>query len=408
MTSPHLPSKAQERPKFAHWLSTGNDVTATFLAASRIPGLINLGGGLPEADTYPVEHIAEITKRVVLAHPTETLGYGPIDGLPDLRDLLAERFSTDTLKLTRENVLITSGGMQGLHLVGQVLLEQGALVAAQSPTYLGALDAWRPSNPTYRPFFVEGNKFEAHDALNGAQFAYAVPNFSNPSGYLVSLAQRQELVQAALKTGTWLVEDDPYGALYYDDAPLPNMLNLAAEAAPGAPYTGPVIYLGTMSKQIAPGLRIGWAIASPEMISALTTAKQGSDMCSSGLTQRVTLETFKTGLVEEIYPKIIDTYRPRRNALCDALDQYLTPWFDWKKPVGGMFVWAQAKDPHMNTDELLAKGLENKVCISPSSVFDPEGKNHRCVRLNFTFNPPDKLAEGVRRLAQTLEEMDKE
>ena len=204
------------------------------------------------------------------------------------------------------------------------------------------------------------------------------------------------------------MEDDPYGGLYYDDAPLRNMLNLAGDSAPGTAYKGPVIYLGTMSKQIAPGLRIGWTIASPEMIMALKTAKQGSDMCTSGLTQRVALEAFETGLVEQVYPKIIDTYRTRRDALCAAMDEYLTPWFDWKKPVGGMFVWAQAKDARMNTDELLARGLENKVCISPSSVFDPDGKNRRCVRLNFTFNPPEKLAEAVRRLAKTLKEMDKE
>ncbi len=392
----------RSRPGFARWLGETNDVTRMFLAAGQIPGLINLAGGLPEPSVYPVSALAKIAEQVTSNYPEDALNYSPIEGLPGLRDLLAARFSTDDLQLTRENVLITTGGMQGLDLIGKVLLDQDGLVACQSPAYLGALDAWRPRSPRYRPLFLERDNFHAVDGLSGAQFAYTVPNFSNPTGKLIDTATRQSLVEAADLTRTWLVEDDPYGTLYYDDKPLPRMLSLLGGLKPG-PYTGPVIYLGTLSKELAPGLRVGWAIASPEMIEALTIAKQGSDMCTSGLTQCIATDALKMGLDRKILPNILDIYRTRRDALCTALEEYLSPWFEWEFPVGGMFVWIVAKNPALNTDLLLEEAMKAKVCISPSSVFDPEGQYRRAVRINFTRNSPTLLTEGIRRLGIAAE-----
>ncbi len=390
------------RPAFARWLATTNDITRTFLAAGRIPGLINMAGGLPAAETYPVAELAAIARDVVAAHPQEVLGYGPVEGLPELRGALAARFGSDALPLARANVLVTSGGMQGLDLIGKVLLDDGGLIAGQFPTYLGALDAWRPRAPTFRNMIIEDAGFDAVAALTGAQFAYTVPNFSNPTGRLVGVEARQALVDAAHRTGTWLVEDDPYGTLHYDGAPLPRMLDLSARSRPGGPYDGPVIYMGTLSKEIAPGLRIGWIIAAPEMIAALTLAKQGSDLCTSGLTQRVALAALEAGLIETVQPRILATYRERRDALCGAMHEHLAGWFDWEVPVGGMFVWATARDPLLDTDLLLPHAMAAGVCVAPSSVFDASGLNRRAIRINFTLNEPEKLAEGVRRLAQAL------
>lgn len=392
---------APTRPAFARWLGGTNEITRMFLAAGQVPGLINLAGGLPEPSVYPAAELADLARRAAAEHPGETLAYGPIEGLGALRDAIARRHSTPALRLARENVLVTSGGLQGLDLLGKVLLEEGGIIAAQAPTYLGALDAWRPRLPTIRPLRLEANGFDAAAAFTGAQFAYTVPNFSNPTGRLVPLAQREDLVAAAHATGTWLVEDDPYGALHYDAAPLPRLLDLSAGAAPGA-YAGPVIYMGTVSKELAPGLRIGWVIAAPEMIAALTIAKQGADMCTSGLTQRVVLGAFETGLPEAVLPAILATYRARRDALLAAMAAHLAPWFTWEVPVGGMFVWATARDPGLDTDALLARALAEGVCVSPGSAFDPEGRDRRSIRLNFTLNPPEALAEGVRRLAAAL------
>src|ERR1700710_947317 len=166
------------RPALARWLGTSNDVTHRFLAAGRIPGLINMAGGLPAPEIYPVAGLAALARRAIEQHPQDALGYGPVEGLPDLRDALAARFSTPELRLRRENVLITSSGMQGLDLLGKVLLEGGRADAGQFPTYLGALDAWRPRRPTYRNLVLEEAGFDAVAAMAGAQFVYTVPNFS--------------------------------------------------------------------------------------------------------------------------------------------------------------------------------------------------------------------------------------
>ena len=391
------------RPAFADWLSDTNDVTQVFLSAGQIPDLVNMAGGLPEPSVWPVEELASLAAEGIRDHPAEALAYSPIDGLPALRDAIAARFSTGGLGLTRENVLVTTAGMQGLDLVGKVLLEEGGLIAAQTPAYLGALDAWRPRRPRYRLMRLEDEDLDPASAMQGAQFAYTVPNFSNPTGRLVGVEERSALVAAARSTGTWLLEDDPYGALYYDGPPLPRMLALSGAGQASGPYDGPVVYLGTLSKELAPGLRIGWVIAAPELIRALTTAKQGSDMCTSGLCQMIAAKAFERGLTEQILPRILDVYRSRRDALCDAMDAHLSAHLDWRKPAGGMFVWATGKDPRLDTDRLLAQALRHGVCISPSSAFDPLGRDRRSVRINFTLNPADRLEEGARRLATAIE-----
>ena len=395
-------SLAAGRPSFAKWLGTTNDITRTFLAAGRIPGLINMAGGLPEPGSFPAAEISLIAREAIATHPGDTLGYGPIEGLPELRDALAARFSSAALPLTRANVLVTTSGMQGLDLIGKALLEDGDLIAGQFPTYLGALDAWRPRSPRFRQMMLEAPDFEPMPALDGAQFAYTVPNFSNPTGRMVDVAMRQALVDAAHRGGTWLVEDDPYGALHYDGAPLPRMIELSARSRPGELYQGPVVYMGTLSKEIAPGLRIGWVVAAPEMIEALTMAKQGSDMCTSGVTQRIALAVLEAGLIERIQPTIVDIYRRRRDALCAAMTEHLRDWFDWEIPTGGMFVWAVARDASVDTDLLLPHAMAAGVCVAPSSVFDASGKNRSAIRINFTFNEPGKLNEGVRRLAKAM------
>lgn len=397
------PPKANTtRPAFARWLGTTNDVTRTFLAAGQIPDLINLAGGLPAPEVYPAAEISAIAQRVIAEHPADTLGYGPIEGLPELRDAVAERYSSAALKLSRANVLITTSGIQGLDAIGKVLLEEGGIIACQFPTYLGALDSWRTRMPVYRKLRLDRNDCDPLALFTGAQFAYTVPNFSNPTGKLVGMAMRETLVDAAHRTGTWLLEDDPYGGLHYDSESLPHLIELSARKNPGVPYDGPVLHVRTLSKEVAPGLRIGWVIGSPEMIAALTLAKQGSDMCTSGITQRIALEALKAGLIEKIQPGVVALYRARRDALCAAMAEHLSADFDWEIPSGGMFVWATARDPKLNTDLLLKRGMEAGVCVTPSSVFDASGEDRRAIRINFTLNPPDRLREGVRRLATAV------
>ncbi len=323
-----------------------------------------MAGGLPDPVTWPIPGLAELARASVADHPSDALAYAPIEGLPALRDMIAARFSAPGLGLIRENVLITTGGMQALDLLGKLLVDDGQVIAAQSPAYLGALDAWKPRRPTYRPMRLEGNDFSPEVAFQGAQFAYTVPNFSNPTGRLVGLDQRLELVAAAQATGTWLIEDDPYGTLYYDGTPLPRMLTLAG----GAPYEGPVVYLGTLSKELVPGLRVGWVIAAPGMIQALVTAKQGSDMSTSGLSQRITLDAFASGLTDRVLPATLSLYRARRDALCAALTKHLGDLYDWETPSGGMFVWATARNVNLNDEAKLTEGVKRLVLATQATL----------------------------------------
>ena len=387
-----------KRP-FAKWLGDTNEVTRIFLAAGEIPDMINLAGGLPEPSVWPADIIADMAYKAVLENTEEALAYSPIEGLPRLRDVIAERYNNNETKLTRDNVLVTTGGMQALDLLGKIMLDEGGLIAGQFPTYLGALDAWRPRKPSYRPMHLEGNKkFDAHAALEGAKFGYIVPNFSNPSGFLVPLETRKSFVDAAHATGTLLIEDDPYGTLYLDGPPLPRLLDLSAKRQIG-PYDGPIVYLGTLSKMLVPGLRIGWVIGAPDVITALTLAKQGSDICTSGLCQKIAQEAFSQGLIEDILAPTLSIYKTRRDVLCDAMEANLSELFQWTKPQGGMFVWAQAIDPRIDTDLLLHTAMDCGVCVSPSSAFDPSGANKNSIRINFTLNEPDKLNVGIKRLA---------
>jgi 2-aminoadipate transaminase len=403
MTTSSIPQNATEsgvRTGFANWLSNTNDLTSRFVAAGRVPGLINIAGGLPAPETFPVEELASLSEAAVREFPQDSLGYGPTDGLPELRDAIAARFSTRSLRLDRNNVLITAGGTQALDVIGKVLLERGGVVEAEFPMYAGALDAWRPRQPAYRRIaLADGNT----DLLSsGAQFVYSVPNFSNPTGKLVGLDARRALVTAAHRTGIWVVEDDPYGSLYYDTEPLPRLIELSADLSPGANYRGPVVYLGTLSKELVPGLRVAWVIGSSDIVGALKSAKQSADLCSNGMAQRIALAAMQGGLIDRLRPRILSLYRERRDVLAAAMAEHLSDWFEWEVPVGGMFIWAVARESSLDTDSLVTTAFDAGVLIGPGSVFDPLGQDRSSIRLNFTLNAPDRLQEAVRRLGTAL------
>jgi 2-aminoadipate transaminase len=391
-----------DRPSVAQWLKAGNSITQQFLAIGGRSDVISLAGGLPASELYPTKAIADAAVRALTRWGGSALDYGAIEGLPALREMIAKRISSMTGRsLGVENILLTTGAMQALDLVGKVLLDAGDLIVAQQPTYLGALDAWRPRLPRYEA--LDWNVSGSDTALRAAKFVYAVPNFSNPTGALVPLAARRSLLDRVLAAGTWLVEDDPYLPLHYDGEALPSLLALHGETEPDGPYAGPVIYLGTLSKMIVPGLRVGWAVAEPGMIRALALAKQSSDLSSSMFTQALALELLESGIETTHVPMMVDEYRRRRDALCTSAAEHLGAWFEWDVPPGGMFVWMRAKDPRMDTDALYAFALEEKVAFVPSSVFDAAGAARSAMRVNFTRNPPAVLDEGIRRLARAAQ-----
>ena len=400
---PACPPNAPQRPKPARWLSSGNSITQQFLSLGGRPDIVSLAGGLPAAELYPVEEIAAASARALARWGSAALEYGPVEGLPALRAAIAARISaTSGRTFGPENVLLTTGAMQGLDLLGKALIDQDDLIVAQFPTYLGALDAWRPRQPRYRRLDWTLREPGFEGALTQAKFVYAVPNYSNPTGVLVPQAAREALLDEVLAGGTWLVEDDPYLPLQLDGPAPPSILASHAARHPGGPYDGPVIYLGTLSKSLAPGLRVGWVVAEAGMIATLALAKQSTDLSSSMLTQAIALDLIESGFEAQHVPPMLAAYRERRDALCVALASHLSEWFTWEVPPGGMFVWASARDPAFDTNALYAHALAEKVAFVPSSVFDSDGALTNAMRLNFTRSSPERLAEGVRRLERAV------
>lgn len=393
------------RPQTAAWLRSSNDISQQFLAFGGRADVVSLAGGLPAAELYPVAEVQAAAQAAIARHGATIMEYGPVEGLPALRQLIAARASAETGgTFTAANVLLTTGSMQALDLIGKVLVDPGELIVAQAPTYLGALDAWRPRAPSYRPldWTLTDPDFDA--TLARAKFVYSVPNYSNPTGVLVSQERRIALLDKVLEAGTWLVEDDPYLSIQLDGSPGPSILShsVARSTRPG-PYDGPVIYLGTVSKSLVPGLRVGWVIAEAGMIQNLALTKMASDLSGSLLTQAIALELMEREFDHQHSRSIVPVYRERRDALLREANARLADWFEWEVPVGGMFVWMRSKGDAIDTDALYKFAVEEKVAYVPSSVFDFTGENRFAMRVNFTRSSPEVIAEGVRRLARAIE-----
>lgn len=393
-----------DRRPFSHWIRASNNITQQFLAIGGQPDFVSLAGGLPAAELYPVEAIKQSAARALDRWGSAALEYGPVEGFPALRAAIAERMSREHRhRFGIENILLTTGAMQGLDLIGKVLLDPGDLIVAQFPTYLGALDAWRTRQPRYRKLDWNLDDPDLRDAVRRAKFVYSVPNYSNPTGALVPQNARGGLLSRVIEANAWLVEDDPYLPLQLTGAAGPSILAADAATRSDDGYDGPVIYLGTLSKSVAPGLRVGWIVAEPKIIQLLALAKQCSDLSSSMFSQAVALAFLESGVEAEIIPRTVACYRERRDALCAGAQALLSEWFTWEVPPGGMFLWAQAKSPAFDTNRLYSFALQEKVAFVPSSVFDPEGALTGAMRLNFTRNAPERLEEGVRRLRRAVE-----
>ena len=391
------------RPAWARWTLASNDITGQFLAAAGRPGFISLAGGLPAADLYPVEAVRAAADRALTRWGSAALEYGPVEGFPALRAEIAARTSSETGgTFGSDHVLLTTGAMQALELLGKVLVDAGELIVAQFPTYMGALDAWRPREPRYERLSWDPADPTPEASLREAKLAYAVPNFSNPTGVLVPRGHREALLERVLRAGTWLIDDDPYHVLQLDGPAGPGLLDLDVAGRGSAAYDGPVVYLGTLSKSIAPGLRVGWAVAEPEMIRMLALTKQSSDLSSSMFAQAVALELLEDRLEERHVPRIVALYRERRDAMVDVVTRELGEWFRFERPSGGMFLWLEARDPGFSTDALYPYALAERVAFVPSSIYDPSGALTTAMRLNFTRNSQDVMTEGVERMARAI------
>ncbi len=302
------------------------------LKVTEQPGVISLAGGLPSPDSFPVEAMREATARVLRDTPREALQYAASEGFGPLRDWVAEHLQEQGLRVDASQVLITTGSQQGLDLVGKVLIDAGSAVAVETPTYLGALQAFAP----YEPEFIavgcddDGPVPEALPAARDARFLYLLPNFQNPSGRCMSEARRAQIATRAHDLGLPLVEDNPYGDLWFDAPPPPSVASRWPEGT---------VYLGSFSKVLAPGLRLGYVVAPPALCPKLLQAKQAADLHTPGFNQRVVHEVIRHGFLRDHVPTIRARYRAQRDAMRTALERHMPAGCRWQVPTGGMFFW---------------------------------------------------------------------
>lgn len=366
------------------------------LKVTERPGIISLAGGLPSADTFPVEAMREAAARVLTDAPREALQYAASEGYAPLREWVAAHLNAQQgMDVSPAQVLLTTGSQQGLDLAAKVLIDEGSRVLVETPTYLGALQAFTPYEPRIQAVDSdhEGPLPEAlAQASPGARFAYLLPNFQNPTGHVYSEARREAIVAVARERSLPLVEDNPYGDLWYDVAP---PRPLAARVPEGT------LYLGSFSKVLAPGLRLGYVVAPQSLYPKLLQAKQAADLHTSIFNQRMVFEVLRTGMLDTHVPAIRARYRVQRDAMQVALEKHLSGIAEWVKPVGGMFFWLELRDG-LDAVALLPKAVEAGMAYVPGAAFYAEAPRANTLRLSFVTATPAQIETGVAALAAVL------
>ncbi len=369
-------------------------VIREILKITERPGVLSLAGGLPSPDTFPVQAMREATERVLRDTPREALQYAASEGFAPLREWVAAQMAAQGMTVDASQVLITTGSQQGLDLVGKVLIDAGSKVAVESPTYLGALQAFAPYEPEVLSVACddEGPLPDALGAASGARFLYLLPNFQNPSGRCMGAKRRIALADAARKLGLPIVEDNPYGDLWFDQPPPPPLASLWPEGT---------VYLGSFSKVLAPGLRLGYVIAPSAMMPKLLQAKQAADLHSPGFNQRVVHEVIRNGFLDQHVPTIRARYKAHRDAMRTALEAHMPSGCRWNVPVGGMFFWIELPEG-IDATALLPKAVELGMAYVPGAAFFAERPRANTLRLSFVTVAPAQIERGVALLGQAL------
>lgn len=369
------------------------------LKLTQQPDVISFAGGLPAPEIFPVKELEQSCVNVLESAGQQALQYSTTEGYLPLRQELAAKMHKYGVEAEPENIFPTNGSQQALDLIGRVFIDPGDVIVTDSPTYLGALQAFRTYAPRIEalPLDDDGVQVEHLEDILKKQpvrFLYVLPNFHNPAGVTLSLERRIALVKIAAKYGVPIIEDDPYGELRFEGEDLPALMNLHKEN---------VIYLSTFSKILAPGLRLGWVVGPQILISKLVQAKQATDLHTSSLIQMIAHDMMKRGVLAEHSRLIRKVYGERRHIMTDSMEQHFPAGVRWTKPQGGLFLWVTAPEG-TDTTALLKEAIKHKVAFVPGSPFFPHGGGHNTMRLNFSNAKPDQIREGIKRLGETLKE----
>ena len=375
------------------------------MAITARPEVISLAGGLPDTTCFPSEDVASLMSRVAADASARALQYGPTEGMDELKECIVQVMAEEGMDVGADELLITTGGQQVIDLVCKTLIDPGDVIVAEGPTYPGAV----PTFGAYQADVVQiemdadGMRVdlleETLDRLEAdgrtPKFVYTVPTFQNPAGVTMSLERRRQLVRIAKQRELFVLEDNPYGLLRYEGEPLPPLY-----ALDGGEF---VIYLGTFSKILSPGLRLGWTAAPRPVLEKLNLGKQGVDLCSSTFSQFFVVEYFRRRDWRRLLGSFREVYPQRRDVLLEALEEHFPAEAEWTRPGGGLFIWATLPS-YIDTTDLLARALREHVAFVPGRAAYLDGRGGSSMRLNFSGVSEDDLREGVRRIGKVVSE----
>jgi 2-aminoadipate transaminase len=363
------------------------------------PDVIALSAGSPAQSSFPVAELSAAFSAVLADQGASALQYGISEGYAPLRKWVASRVSRLGIKCETENVLIGNGSQQVLDLIARILLNPGDYVAVENPTYLAALQIFKGYQARLLPIPMDQDgmlvdELEAVIQTKRPKFIYVIPTFQNPTGLCMSLERRRRLAELAARYEIPVIEDNPYGELRYEGGEIPAIKSLA-----DSPW---LMYAGTASKIIAPGLRLGWLVAHPEFVERVATAKQASDVLSNSLTQRAVHRYVTDNDLDAHIETIINQYRLQRDVMLAAMEQHFPAGVKWQAPHGGMFLWVTLPDG-MDASALLPLAVEQaKVSYVPGPPFYADNSGANTLRLNFSSPTPEFITEGIERLGKLL------
>jgi 2-aminoadipate transaminase len=375
------------------------------MAITARPEVISLAGGLPDTSTFPAEDLAALMARVAADASARALQYGPTEGMDELKACIVRVMAEEGMDVGEDELLVTTGGQQVIDLVCKTLIDPGDVIVAEGPTYPGAVPTFGAYEADVVQIEMDADGMrvdlleEALDRLEHEgrtpKFIYTVPTFQNPAGVTMALDRRRRLVRIAAEREILVLEDNPYGLLRYEGEPLPPLYALDR-----GEY---VIYLGTFSKILSPGLRLGWTAAPRPVLEKLNLGKQGADLCSSTFGQHFVIEYFGQRDWRTLLGRLRELYRRRRDTMLDALAEHLPREADWTRPSGGLFIWATLPD-YIDTTDLLARALREHVAFVPGRAAYLDGRGGSAMRLNFSGVGEDDLREGVARIGKVVSE----